>query len=610
MSDKDQSLGERPNMPVGIERPLPGDRKANWGSDVIADAIRLLDIPYIALNPGASYRGLHDSLVNYLGNEKPQMLLCLHEENAIAIAHGWAKVTDRAMMAIVHSNVGLMHATMAMYNAYLDRVPMLIFGATGPVDSVKRRPWVDWVHTSKDQGALVRDYVKWDDQPASLGAAIEGIMRAKQITETVPCAPTYVCFDAELQERMIETAPPMPDVTRFAPAKSWPAPDLIAAAAKALHSADHPIIMMGRLSRSEAGWATRIKLAEALGAVVLADRRQAATFPSKHPLNGSFPSAAAAQPIATTLRLADVVISLDWVDLAASLKAAWGGETVPATIIHASLDQTLANGWNNDLFGLPPIDHHILADANLVAEELLAAVLKLGPRAKAPWQDRVVPQPVAAIPQPDPDDTISVPFLAATLRKVFAGRVATLIRGPISWAEHLWEVDHPLGYLGNDGGGGLGSAPGMGVGSAMALRDMKSGRFPLSVYGDGEFMMGSSALWTAVHYQVPLMTVISNNRSYYNDELHQERMAKLRDRPVENKWIGQHIGDPDLDLAMVARAQGAEGIGPVTKAGDLEAALRQAIALVDAGKVALVDVRVDPGYDAGTRKTILGERST
>ena len=169
----------RSGMAVPIERPLPsGANAAAFGSDVVADTLRALDIPYIALNPGASYRGLHDSLVNYLGNSAPQMLLCLHEESAVAIAHGYAKVTGRAMAAALHSNVGLMHATMAIFNAWCDRMPVLLIGATGPVDAAKRRPWIDWIHTARDQGALIRDYTKWDDQPASPAAAREALMRA------------------------------------------------------------------------------------------------------------------------------------------------------------------------------------------------------------------------------------------------------------------------------------------------------------------------------------------------------------------------------------------------------------------------------------------------
>src|SRR5712691_8362649 len=201
---------------AGLDRPVPaGVNAAGFGSDVVADALRALDIPYIALNPGASYRGLHDSLVNYLGNAKPQMLLCLHEEAAVAIAQGYAKASDRMMGAVVHSNVGLMHASMAIFNAWCDRVPMLILGATGPWDAAKRRPWIDWIHTASDQAALVRDYTKWDNQPASVPAAYEAILRAAQIANTAPRGPTYINLDAGLQEAKIGALPPLPDAKRY-----------------------------------------------------------------------------------------------------------------------------------------------------------------------------------------------------------------------------------------------------------------------------------------------------------------------------------------------------------------------------------------------------------
>ncbi len=185
---------------------------------MIADALRSLDIPYIALTPGASYRGLHDCIVNYLGNTKPQMLLCLHEEAAVAIAHGYAKVTGKAMVTAVHSNVGLMHATMAMFNAWCDRMPVVVLGATGPVDAAKRRPWIDWIHTARDQGALVREYTKWDDQPASPAAAREAILRGTWIANTAPQGPVYINFDAELQEAKVSEQLPPIDVARYMPA--------------------------------------------------------------------------------------------------------------------------------------------------------------------------------------------------------------------------------------------------------------------------------------------------------------------------------------------------------------------------------------------------------
>src|SRR5215475_3051775 len=186
---------------VRAEAPVAGpEQKEVWGSDAIAAVLRAIDIPYLALNPGASYRGLHDSLVNHLGNTRPQMLLCLHEESAVAIAHGYAKVTGRAMAVAVHSNVGLLHATMAIFNAWCDRMPVLVLGATGPVDATRRRPWIDWIHTAADQGAVVRHYTQWDDQPASAGAARESLLRGVWLANSAPQAPVYVNLDAEMQE--------------------------------------------------------------------------------------------------------------------------------------------------------------------------------------------------------------------------------------------------------------------------------------------------------------------------------------------------------------------------------------------------------------------------
>ena len=183
------------------ERPEPSPPgNARFGGDAVADMLRALDIPYIAVYPGSSYRGPRDSLVNYLGNERPRMLVCLHEESAVAIAHGWAKITERPMAAAVHSNVGLFHATMAVFNAWCDRTPLLLLGATGPVDAPKRRPWIDWIHTVRDQGAILRNYLKWDAQPASAAAAQEALARAVWLAGTAPMGPVYVNLDAGMRE--------------------------------------------------------------------------------------------------------------------------------------------------------------------------------------------------------------------------------------------------------------------------------------------------------------------------------------------------------------------------------------------------------------------------
>ena len=224
----------RAEDPEGVAR---GDIAMEWGSDALAELLRRLGLPYIALVPGSSYRGLHDSLVNYNGNRDPQLLVCLHEEHAVAIAHGYAKVTGQPLAVAVHSNVGLMHASMAVYNAYCDRVPMLIIGATGPVDAARRRPWIDWIHTAGDQGALIRPYCKWDDQAISVEAALDSLARAYSITRQAPSAPTYVCLDVSLQEQPLAAPPAIPDVERDRSPRSH-GPD--AAAVRAVARAARP----------------------------------------------------------------------------------------------------------------------------------------------------------------------------------------------------------------------------------------------------------------------------------------------------------------------------------------------------------------------------------
>ena len=572
-----------------LERPtVSGANAAAFGSDVVADTLRALDIPYIALNPGASYRGLHDSLVNYLGNAAPQMLLCLHEESAVAIAHGYAKVTGRAMAAALHSNVGLMHATMAIFNAWCDRMPVLLLGATGPVDAAKRRPWIDWIHTARDQGALIRSYTKWDDQPASPAAAREALMRANFLAHALPMGPVYVNLDAEMQEaKLAEPLPPL-DASRFMPpVASAPTAESVAEAAALMKAAKNIVMLIGRTSRSEAAWQARVKLAEAVGARVITCLKVAAAFPTDHPLHLGAPSVLTpdAEGLAA-LANADLIISLDWVDLAGTLKAA-KAPAAHAKVISVTVDYQIHNGWSMDHQGLAPVDLLLAADPEQAVPLLLAALgdaPKRLPAITAPSEAKLA------------DGPLTVEHLARALRASVGARPSSLTHLPLSWNGAWWPFRHPLDFLGSDGGGGLGAGPGNTVGAALALRDHNAGRIAIGICGDGDFLMGATALWTAAHYRIPLLIVVANNRSFYNDEVHQERVARMRNRPVENKWIGQRISDPDIDLAALARAQGARGFGPVTEVDKLSAIFAEAIAAVEQGAVAVVDVRVAPGY--------------
>ncbi len=568
-----------------VETPVPaGVNAPAFGSDVVAETLRALDIPYVALNPGASYRGLHDSLVNYLGNRQPQMLLCLHEESAVAIAQGFAKVTGRAMGAIVHSNVGLMHATMAIFNAWCDRMPLIVLGATGPVDAVKRRPWIDWIHTARDQGALVRGYVKWDDQPASPGAAREALLRGAMIANAAPQGPVYINLDAEMQEaRLPEPLPPI-DVARYRPRVSQaPDPDMVREVVQRLRHAKSPVILAGRASRAIEPWTARVAIADTLGAKVITDIKIGSSFPTDHPLHVGAPGNLLpdADGLAA-LAAADVILVFDWVDLGGALKAA----KADAFVISATLDHHIHNGWSMDHQAFAPVDMLISADPDAAA---LALAKELGDPAK--------PVVLAAAPRAmakPSGDKLTVEHLAYALRGAVGTRDISLTHLPLSWNGAWWPFRHPLDYLGSDGGGGIGGGPGISVGAALALKG--SGRLPVAICGDGDYLMGVTALWTAAHYRIPLLLVIANNRSFFNDELHQERVARIRNRPVENRWIGQRISDPDIDLAALARAQGAKGFGPVAGEAALAEALSAALAAVDGGDVAVVDVRVEPGY--------------
>jgi len=571
---------------ISRDVPVPSPSQQDiWGSDAIAAMLRALDIPYLALNPGASYRGLHDSIVNYLGNTQPQMLLCLHEESAVAIAHGFAKASGRMMGVVLHSNVGLMHGSMAIFNAWCDRMPMLILGATGPWDAAKRRPWIDWIHTSADQGALVRDYTKWDNQPASVPAAYEALLRAVQIADTAPRGPTYVNLDAALQEAKIGPLPPIPDVSRFeAPKSTHPSSELVQQAAQLLSAAKNPVILAGRVSRSEAGWKARVALAEKLQARVFTDIKTPAAFPTDHPLHAAPPATFPDETSKKVLREADVVLALDWVDTMGMLKAAWGDTPIGSKVIRVSVDAHSHRGWSMDYQGLPPSDVYMMCEPDVAVPLLVEAVR---------------PRPAVVQPktqnQATTDTALSIRALAQAFNELTANMDMCISKLPLGWNGAYRHFRHPMDYLGADGGGGVGAGPGLTVGAALALKDTK--RMVVGIMGDGDFLMGVTAVWTATHYKLPCLMIVANNRSFYNDELHQERVAKERGRPVENKWIGQRIDQPDIDLAAMGRAQGAVGIGPVKHLNELAPALREAIDHVKNGQVCVVDVRVVPGYD-------------
>jgi len=577
-------------LPVNVGNPAIA-----WSSDVMAEMVRRLGVKYIAMNPGASYRGLHDSLVNYLGNRDPQMLLTLSEGHAVAIAHGYAKVTEEPMGCLLHSNVGLMNGLMQIFNAWCARVPMTIIGAVGPIDAAERRPWVDWIHTTADQGAMLRNYVKWDNTPASIGASIEALLRAQQIARTAPKGPVYVCLDAGLQEKPNEqTLDDLPDMARYQPGPTpAPSPVAIDEMVKRLTEAKRPLLFIGKVSRDKADWDRRVKLAEMLGARVVTDLRAGAAFPTDHPLHGPDPRPNLPKVSQDLMRQADVILAFDCVDLAGALQLIAGsGAPAKAYMIHCSIDSYVHNGWSMDHQGLPAVDLRVLAEPDATIAALLPALAAKGASGKGKWEG-VAPASHAVPAAPELGDrVITYKELTYCLNEARKNRKFTIVRFSLGWASEYYPFHEPLDFLGWDGGGGLGAGPGMGIGAGLALRG--SDRVAMTLLGDSDFLQGATALWTAAHYRIPVLIIVCNNKSNFNDEIHQEAVAKERNRPVENKWIGMRIDDPPCDIKKLSEGQGVEASDPVARAGDLPAALEKAIRAVEEGRPYVLDLTVVP----------------
>ena len=565
-----------------------------WGSDKIAELLRRLGFPYAVIVPGASFRGLHDSIVNVLGNQNPQFVVCLHENNAVAIADGWSRVTEQPLLVILHSNVGLMNGSMAIFNAWCDRRPMMILGATGPVNAHIRRPWIEWIHTSKDQASMIRNFVKWDDQPASAESAVESILRANAITRSYPHGPVYVCLDAGMQEAPLDREVPLPPIERYqAPKPPAVMEDVLEVVHTMLSNAKRPIILAGRVSRSLDAWKHRVELAEAYGATVLSSANSAPAFPVDHPLHslppvGDKPSDEESKLLAE----ADVLLSLDWVDLAGFIRSRTGKaqtlEPLAAKMINCSMESLLANGWSMDHQALPAADIVVQTHPDTLTAQLLkrAGAAKKAIAHPEHWTKRPRPQSKSG--------AFDLRALAYALADWTDGKDVTVARTPIGWPSDACMFRHPLDYLGKDGGGAVGTGPAHTVGAALALKG--SGRMVIGVVGDGDCAMGMNALWTASNQNLPMMLIVANNQSYFTAEVHQERMAIQRRRPVENKHIGQRLDSPAIEHTQIAMGQGFDAHAPVRNVDELKQALAEGERIVRAGGRYMIDARIIPGY--------------
>ena len=564
--------------------------KKRWASDVIVDLLHAYKLPYAAMNPGASYRGLHDSIVNY-GRNRPYLMLCQHEETAVQIAHGYAKASGKPMVAILHNLVGLLHANMAIYYAYADRAPLFIVGATGPMDETKRRPRIDWIHTALVQGEAVRAYTKWDYQPTVIDGVPESFARAYGVMMTEPRGPVYMCYDAWLQEQPLNHEVPLPPASaQKVPSPMAPDPAALERAAKMLASAKRPVIIAEFVGREPAGFDALVELAETLGAPVW-DVNARLNFPSRHPLNLSM--------VKDVFRDADVLLCLDtrdWeratTELVSTTRKVTSVVPEGCKWIDIGFGDLEISSWAMDYQRLAHADLRITADTTL-AIPALTALLKgkvknaartreaaeaLGQKARKAWE-REAKQDWDASP-------ITLPRLATEVWEAIKDEDWVLTANTLEdWTRILWDFDKPYRHPGKS----LGTSTQIGISLGVALAHRDAKRLVVDIQPDGDLMFDAGALWVAAKHRIPLLVVMYNNRAYYNDWEHQIRMAKLRSTPVERAHIGMDMDDPAPDFASLAKSMGWYAEGPIDKPGAVAAALRRAIKRVKAGQPALID---------------------
>ncbi|MDP3880462.1 MAG: thiamine pyrophosphate-binding protein [Dehalococcoidales bacterium] len=574
------------------------DSRIQYGSDLMAEMLRRLDIKYAVTMPGSSYRGLHDSIVNYLGNTGPEVILCAHEGIAVAMAHGYGKVAGKPVAAMLHNVLGLLHGTMAIYNAWVDEAPMLVIGGTGPMGIEKRRPAIDWMHTALIQGNVVRDYVKWDDQPGSLASIPDSFLRAYQLAVTDPQGPVYICLDARLQEELLTEKIPLPLVERY-PRPSSPQvdADTVDRVAKLLVEASNPVVIADFMGRNPSAVVSLVELAELMALPVI-DAGGRFNFPSTHPLDLTGGQR-------ELLREADLVLALDVHHLDRHLNIArWdtreSENIIPAgcRIVHFTQQHLGMKSWSQAYGKLVAVDIPVTASTALALPALTVACRDLlTEKRRGELKERfaslkakheALRQQWQAMAENERGKSpIPIPWLVKQVWEAVKDEDWALVSGDmVGWARRLWDWEKPYQYVGTVGlGGGLGHSLGA------ALAHQPEGRLCIDFQPDGDFLFTPAGLWTAAHHQIPMLVIMNNNRSYYNSELHQQMVAETRKRPLEKRVIGTRIEDPNVDYASLARSFGLYVVGPVEKPEDLLPVLKDAVKVVKEKKqLALVDV--------------------
>ena len=579
------------------EKPPKGDTVIERpGSDFMIDVIKTLDIDYAATNPGSSFRSLHESLVNYGRNRKPEMITCTHEEAAIAMAHGYSKAAGKPMAAFVHGTVGIQHAAMAIYNAWVDRVPLMIFAGNG-LDATKRRPGTEWSHSVQDPALLVRDFVKWDDYPMSLQHFAESTVRAYKIATTPPMEPVLITADIDLQEEPVHDGDlVIPKLAHSRPAQGDRA--ALVEAAKLLVNAANPLIIADRCARNQEGVKLLVELAEALQAPVV-DLGGRMNFPSMHPLCHSERKGA-------LMRDADVVLLLEVGDPFGqfnSINDPWkelrSVSKKDVHVVNISMQDVYIRSNYQDFQRYMPVELAINGDAQASLPMLIEEVRRAGESRKGTFDARGAKLRDAHAKNHDRmrDEAahgwdlspISTPRLAMELWGAIRNEPWSLaVSDRIATARRLWPTTDYHQMLGGSGAQGVGyAAPGaLGV----ALANKQKGLLTVTFQPDGDLMYSPGVLWTAAAHKIPILFVMHNNRAYHQEVMHIQRMAAVHKRRPDTAWIGTTLRDPPIDYAKLAQAQGVWAEGPIEDPAKLGAALKRAVEVVKRGGPALVDV--------------------
>jgi acetolactate synthase I/II/III large subunit len=591
------------------ETPQEADRLTTekTGSDFMVDVCKTLNLDYMAACPGSTFRALQESFINYGQNKRPEWLTCMHEEVAVGMAHGYAKVAGKPMAAIVHGTVGTQHGAMALYNAYCDRVPIIVFtGNAGPLD--ERRPGVEWFHSVQDGAATVRDFVKWDDYPMSLQHFAESTVRGYTLACAQPPGPVFITADAKLQESPLEEREQhgltIPRLTT--PAQTTGDPNALREAAKMLVAAEAPVIIADRYARSQQAMDDLVKLAELLQAPVV-DNRSRMNMPNTHYLCQS-------ERAAGLIAQADCILSLEPVDLYGQLNVMRDQleRTVSSKakkgvkIISISTRDLLVHSNYQDFQRYVGADINITADAQTTLLSLIEAIRREMPTGSTSIEMRGRKMREAF--NGFADRARAEAALAWDASPISSARMYMELWGQLknedwalvsdsdfssNWPHRLWPLEKHYRFIGGSGGYGVGYQPVAALGAALAHRDA-GGRVAVSITGDGEFNMAPHTLWTAAHHGIPYLTVIQNNRAYHQEVMHVQRMANRHNRGLRNVPIGTTIDNPNIDYVKIAQGYGAVGIGPITDPNDLSEAFRKAIAAVKAGQPVLVDVVMQP----------------